>query len=222
MFGLLWVRSYIRVVHPVGPRVTAPFASPPWGHPLLPRLVFPPPPCRLSRLWLVTTGPDTAPDIAYHTFNIPLSCSDSSLNALRWQWWKPVFVSPSSPPPYHKRHSPYVSDNRQQLIRTLQSYTKETVSLVRDVKILDWQWYMPAVCVLCVHQISESHTSHCCLDLDSSSGAENSQWIILPGCAPHLPAAPAFTQHPGGVNLHSFRFTTPTWVWNVQKRCFQV
>lgn len=67
-FGLLWVRSYIRVVHPAGPRVTAPFASPPWGHPLLPRLVFPPPPCRLSRLWLVTTGPDTAPDIAYHTF----------------------------------------------------------------------------------------------------------------------------------------------------------
>lgn len=155
-------------------------------------------------------------------FNIPLSCSDSSLNALRWQWWKPVFVSPSSPPPHHKRHSPYVSDSRQQLIRTLQSYTKETVSLVRDVKILDWQWYMPAVCVLCVHQISESHTSHCCLDLDSSSGAENSQWIILPGCAPHLPAAPAFTQHPGGVNLHSFRLTTPTWVWNVQKRCFQV
>lgn len=133
------------------------------------------------------------------------------------------YLSPHPlPPPHHKRHSPYVSDSRQQLIRTLQSYTKETVSLVRDVKILDWQWYMPAVCVLCVHQISESHTSHCCLDLDSSSGAENSQWIILPGCAPHLPAAPAFTQHPGGVNLHSFRLTTPTWVWNVQKRCFQV
>lgn len=123
MFRLLWVCWYIRVIHPLGPRVTGPFASPPWDHLLLLRLVFPPPPCRLSRLWLVTVSPDIAPDIAYHTFNIPLSCSDSSLNALWWQWWKPVFVS-TSPPPPEKSHSPYVSDNHQQLIRTLQSYTR--------------------------------------------------------------------------------------------------
>lgn len=140
-------------------------------------------------------SPDTASDIASHTFNIlclaliaPIMHyrgSDESLHL--------------SPRPFPQKTPPYVRDNSQMLIRTLKYNMKRQWALcniqVLEMNMLfDWQWYMQVVCVF-------EYIKWMSLSVDCEFSIylpllpwfrlwwENSRWITLPACAPYSPSA---------------------------------